>query len=162
MRQTSGHRSGDCAAIAAKAVLMLVGAYLLSCDSPDMDRLFPMEEYLQGGWYRIGWTPDTSVDASSLGPTMDTTTTIEVFFFSGHTMEQYYRLTDHVEKYVWSFLATDTTLHRSNDSVSQTLWIHTLGDTLLIHKSPYYQWFCRYYLDGVPSTWPDTVVFVAQ
>ncbi|MBN1576375.1 MAG: hypothetical protein JW913_07485 [Chitinispirillaceae bacterium] len=146
-----------------RVILILLGVCHASCNFPYSEKLFPMEQFLQGGWYRIGSTADTCVDVRFLGTQMDTGTTIEVFFFSGNTWKQYYRQRDHIDLSIWRFLATDTSLYRSTDSIGgRTFDIVTSGDTLLIEKSPFYFWFCRYHSSRLPGSWPDSIVVIIQ
>jgi hypothetical protein len=139
--------------------LILFMPILLTCNPPYSVKLFPMEQYLQGGWYKVGYCLK---NGSGCGPFDDTNTTIEVHFFKNHSWKQYYRQTNHVESYTWSFLADDSTLWRENDSTGGTFHIKTQVDTLLIDKDPYYYLFCRYYSSSLPSSWPDSVVTCSQ
>ena len=135
-------------------ILMLFVLLLPSCLAPYSETLYPMERYLQGGWYRIG---TGSASALSIGP-MDSAETFEIFFFKGRKFEQYCRKDDCVELFTWDFLADDTILYRTNHTVGRTYAIGTHGDTLLIDKEPWYFWFCRYGAPGLPVSWPDSVV----
>jgi hypothetical protein len=83
--------------------------------------------------------------------------TIEINFFNKHNWRQYYRETNYVRLYNWTFFADDSTLYRKNDSISDYLPIITRGDTLIIDKNPYYYFFCRYFSRFLPGTWPDSI-----
>ena len=130
------------------SIIVFLNLLFLFCNPPYSEKLFPMELYLQGGWYKIGY----SSSLSDIGPTDDTLSTIEIHFFNKHIWQQYYRESNYVKLYTWTFLATDTMIYRKNDYTSQTINIRTRGDTLIIDKIPYFYYFCRYNSLSLPSS----------
>ena len=116
-----------------------------------------MEQFLQGGWYRIGLKAFNN-DTNQID--FDTNTTIEMLYFENHNLKQYERNDNYAELYLWSFLADSTNLYRKNDTseiISQIL-IH--NDTLLIsaYNYPQYNLFLRYNSSSLPSSWPDSIL----
>jgi hypothetical protein len=139
-------------------IYIILLASLMSCSSPSTIKLFPMEQYLQGSWYRARCvTMNDSIIYSN-----DTISTIEIHTFKNHSWVQYYKQFDHVEKYTWSFIADDTAIYRSTDSTGQALKIGTRGDTLVLNRNPYYFLFCRYYSSALPNSWPDSLITCSQ
>ena len=137
--------------------IYLIYVFLLGCNSPYSEKLFPMEQFLQGGWYRIGervFISDTNFTFS------DTNTTREILFFKDHDLKQYMRIGDYVELYLWSFLADSTTLYRENDTLKINSRLLINNDTLFIyaHAYPQYNMFLRYNSSSLPSSWPDSIV----
>ena len=136
--------------------------FLVACNSPYSEKLYPTEQYLQGGWYRLGIrTIDSTGNISdSIYAKADTNTAYEMFFFNGHSLIQYVRQDNYVELFSWSFLADSSTLYRKSDSISLTSNMIINGDTLMIMSATWYQYsvFCRYHSMSLPRSWPDSVV----
>lgn len=130
--------------------------FLVTCNSPYSEKLFPMEKYLQGGWYRIG----SRTIGDTGGVYFDTNTTFEILFFKNHELKQYENNGNYVSLYSWSFLADSTTLYRKNDSIALNSALLIMGDTLLIQNHVYYQYdlFLRYDSTTLPRSWPDSIV----
>jgi hypothetical protein len=130
---------------------------LFTCNSPYSEKLFPMEQFLQGGWYKIGLKAFNS-DTNNIY--FDTNTTIEMLYFENHNLKQYERYNNYSELFLWSFLADSTYLYRKNDTIDINSQILIHNDTLLISVPNYMQYniFLRYNSSSLPSSWPDSIV----
>jgi hypothetical protein len=133
---------------------LIILLFLFTCYSPYSDKLFPMEQFLQGGWYRIG----SRAIGDTGGVNFDINTTFEILFFKNHELKQYENNGNHVALYLWSFLADSIELYRKTDSISITSPLLINDDTLLIQKGIQYNLFFRYNSSSLPSSWPDSIV----